>query len=70
MGAGFVPGRFPPDTFGRGRFIEQDNWKTAADLQAAPTCISFQPAIRAHAVKVKGAAYDFTGKEDLLLADI
>jgi hypothetical protein len=53
---------------GRGRFIEQDGWKTAADLDAAPTCISFQPNVRTHAAKVIGTAIDFTGNEDRLLA--
>jgi hypothetical protein len=54
---------------GRGRFLEQDDWQTAADLNAASTCISFQPGVRTTAVKVKGTAIDFTGREERLLAD-
>lgn len=54
----------------RGRFIDQDRWATAADVGAAPSCISFQPHVRAAALRVKGSARDFTGREALLLADL
>jgi hypothetical protein len=46
----------------RGRFLDQDSWETAADLDAAPTCISFQPGIKASAVRIRGSARDFTGR--------
>jgi hypothetical protein len=53
-----------------GRFMDQDRWESAADINAAPTCISFQPGIRDSARRVKGSARDFTGAEHRLLDDL
>lgn len=53
-----------------GRFIDQDAWATAADVGAAPSCLSFQPQVRETAVRVRGSARDFTGAEHALLADL
>jgi hypothetical protein len=53
-----------------GRFIDQDAWATAADVHAAPSCLSFQPVVRETAARVLGSARDFTGTEDELLADL
>jgi hypothetical protein len=53
-----------------GRFIDQDEWKTAADLGATPSCISFQPGNRDEAVRIKRSARDFTDAENLLLGDL
>jgi hypothetical protein len=53
-----------------GRFIDQDRWHSAVELDAAPSCISFQPGIRDSARRVKGSARDFTGAEHRLLDDL
>lgn len=53
-----------------GRFIDQNAWGSAADVHAAPSCISFQPEVRDTARRVRGSERDFTGAERTLLADL
>ncbi len=53
-----------------GRFIDQNAWVSAADVHAAPSCISFQSGVRDTARRVRGSDRDFTGAEDALLADL
>lgn len=53
-----------------GRFIDQDLWDSAADLGAAPSCLSFQPEVRPTARRIRGSARDFTNAQHLLLREV
>jgi hypothetical protein len=54
----------------RGRFIDQDAWRTAADVGAPATCVSFRSDVAPRAIRVLGSARDFTAHPERLLHDL